>query len=153
MIDNSLKCAERRQKYKISNNQILDKEETEIDKSGHKPSVLGLISTTNVNGGRPKGLTLKNKKNLQEIMDEVKLHLTHLFLEGKNNFKRLPKVTFRILHNHFMTKYDLHETPFSIPFDTIRGRSKYGTTALKPGPLAVSYQIELIILRYIQMKH
>ena len=53
MIENSLKCAERRQKYKISNNQILDKEEAEIDKSDHQPSVLGLISTTNVNGLPP----------------------------------------------------------------------------------------------------
>ena len=29
---------------------------------------------------------------------------------------------------------------------------KYRTTALKPGPLAVSYQIEPIVLRYIRMK-
>ena len=85
-------------------------------------------------------------------MDEAKLHLTHLFLEEKNNFKRLPKGTFYLLHNHVMTKYDIHETSFSIPVDTIRGWSKYGTTALKPGPLAFAYQIQPIILRYIEMK-
>ena len=85
-------------------------------------------------------------------MDEQKLHLTRLFLEEKNSFKRLPAGTLHLLHNHVMTKYDLHETSFSIPIDTIRGRSKYGTTALKPGPLAVAYQIEPIILRYIEMK-
>ena len=50
-----------------------------------------------------------------------------------------------------MSKYDLHETSFSIPTDTIRGRSKYGTPDLKPGPLAVAYQIGPIILRYIEM--
>ena len=50
-----------------------------------------------------------------------------------------------------MTKYDRHEISFSIPVDKIIGRSKYETTALKPGPLAVSYQSEPIILRYIQM--
>ena len=85
-------------------------------------------------------------------MDESKLHLTHLFLEKKNNFKRLPKRTFHLLHNLVMTKYNPHETSFSIPVDTIRGKSKYGTTALKLGPLAVAYQIEHIILRYIEMK-
>ena len=51
-----------------------------------------------------------------------------------------------------MTKYDLHETSFSIPVDTTRGRSIYETTALKPGPLAVAYQIEPITLRYVEMK-
>ena len=85
-------------------------------------------------------------------IDESKFHLTWLFLEEKKNFKRLLVGTFHLLHNHVMTKYDLHEISFSIPVDKIRGRSKYGTTALKPGPLAVSYQIEPIILRYIEMK-
>ena len=51
-----------------------------------------------------------------------------------------------------MTKYDIHETSLSIPVDTIIGLSQYGTTALKPGPLSVAYQIEPIVLRYIQMK-
>ena len=85
-------------------------------------------------------------------MDEAKLHLTRLFLEEKKNYKRLPVGTFHLLHNYVMTKYDLHETSFSITVDTIRGQAKYGTTALKPGHLAVAYKIELIILRYIQMK-
>ena len=82
-------------------------------------------------------------------MDEAKFHLTSLFLEEKNNFKRLPAGTFHRLNNHVMNKYDLHDTSFSIPVDTIRGRAKYGITALKPGPLAVAYQIEPITLRYI----
>ena len=81
MTENSLKCAARRHKQKISNNQLIDKEEAETDKSEHQPSVLGLIFNTAVNGRRPKGSTLKNKKNLQERMDEAKLHLNHLFLE------------------------------------------------------------------------
>ena len=85
-------------------------------------------------------------------MDEAKFHLTRLFLEEKNNFKRLLVGTFHLLHNYVMTKYDLHETSLSIPVDIITGRAKYGTTALKPGPLAVAYQIEPIILRYIEMK-
>ena len=85
-------------------------------------------------------------------MDEVNLHINFLFLDQKKNFQRLPTRTFHLLHNYVMTKYDLHETSFSIPVDTIRGRAKYGTTALKPGPLAVAYQIELIVLGYIQMK-
>ena len=85
-------------------------------------------------------------------MDEAKLHLTHLFLEEKKKFKRLPKRTFHLLHNHVMTNYDLHETSFFILIDTIIGRPKYGTTALKSGPLAAAYQIEPIILRYIEMK-
>ena len=38
------------------------------------------------------------------------------------------------------------------PVGKIIRREKYGTTELKPGPLAVSYYIELIILIYIQMK-
>ena len=54
-------------------------------------------------------------------MDEAKIHLTRLFLEEKKNFKRLTVETFHILHNHVMTKYDLNETPFSIPVDTNRG--------------------------------
>ena len=85
-------------------------------------------------------------------MDEAKLHLTCLFLEEEKNHKRLPVGTFHLLHNYVMTKYDLHETSFSITVDTIRGQSKYVTTALKPGQLTVAYKIELIILRYIQMK-
>ena len=74
-------------------------------------------------------------------MDEEKLHLTRLLLEKKENCKRLPVGTFHLLKNHAMTKYDLHETSFSIPVDAIRGLSKYGTTALKPGSLDVAYQI------------
>ena len=120
MTENSLKCAARRHKQKRSNNKLIDKEEAETDKSEHQPSVLGLISTTAVNGGRTKGLTLRNKKNLQDRMDESKLHLTRLFLEEKNSFKRLPAGTLHLLHNHVMTKYDLHETSFSIPVDIIR---------------------------------
>ena len=85
-------------------------------------------------------------------MDEAKLHLTHLFLEENKNFKCIPKWTFHLLHNHVMTKYDLHETSLYIHIGKIIGRSKYGTTDLKPGPLAAAYQIELIILRYIEIK-
>ena len=36
MTENSLKCAARRLKQKISNNQLIDKEEAEKDKSEHK---------------------------------------------------------------------------------------------------------------------
>ena len=89
--------------------------------------------------GIPKGSTLKNKKNLQERIDEEKIHITNLFFEEKKSFKRLPKITFHLLYNYVMTKYDLHETSFSIPVDTIRGLAKYGTTSLKPGYLAVAY--------------
>ena len=76
MTENSLKCAARRHKQKISNNQLIYKEEAESDKSEHQPSVLSIICNTDVNGGRPKGSTLKNKKNLQDKMDEAKLHIT-----------------------------------------------------------------------------
>ena len=62
MKENRLQCEARRHKKKISNNKILDKEEAETDKSEHQTSVLGIISTTTVNGGKPKLLTLKNKK-------------------------------------------------------------------------------------------
>ena len=63
-------------------------------------------------------------------MDEENLHLTHLFLEEKNNFNRLPVGTFHLLNSYVMTKYDPHETSFSVPVDTIRGLPKYRTTAL-----------------------
>ena len=62
MVEYSLKFAARRHNQKISNNQLLDKEEAATDKSEHQTSVLGLISTTTVNGGRPKGSKLKNNK-------------------------------------------------------------------------------------------
>ena len=119
MTYNSLECAARRHKQKISNNRLIHTEEAETDKSEHQPSVLGLICTTDVNGGRPKVSTLKNKKILQDRMDEVKPRITHLLLGEKNNFERLPAGTFHILHNNIMTKYDLHETSFSIPTDKI----------------------------------
>ena len=60
--EESLKCAARRHKQNISNNQLLDKEEAETDKSEHQTSVLGIISTTTANGRRPKGSTLENNK-------------------------------------------------------------------------------------------
>ena len=85
-------------------------------------------------------------------MDEVNLHINFLFLDQKKNFQRLSTRTFHLLHNYVMTKYDLHETSLSIHVDTIIGRSKYGTTALKPAPLVFPYKIKPIILRYIQMK-
>ena len=110
MTENSLKCETRRHKQKISNNQLIDKEEYETDKSEHQTSVLCLISTTTVNSGRQKESKLKNKKNLEERMDEAKLHLTCLFWEEKKNFKRLSVGTFHLLHNYVMNKYDLHET-------------------------------------------
>ena len=84
MTEDRLKCAARRHNQKISNNQLLDKEEAETDKSEHQTSVLVLIYTTTVNGGIPKVYTLKNKKNLQERMDEAKLHLTRLFYSASN---------------------------------------------------------------------
>ena len=58
MKETILKCAARRHKQKIGNNQLIDKEEYETDKSENETSVLGFISTTTVNGGRPKGSTL-----------------------------------------------------------------------------------------------
>ena len=84
MTGDSLKCVARRHKQKISSNQLIDKEEAKTYKNEHQTSVLGLISTTNVNDGRPKGLTLKNKMNLQARMDEVKLHLTRFFYSASN---------------------------------------------------------------------
>ena len=85
-------------------------------------------------------------------MDEAKLHITPLFLEENKNFKRLPVGTFHLLHNHVVIKYYFMKKLFSIPIDTIREQDKYGTTALKPGNLAVSYQNEPTTLRYIEMK-
>ena len=76
----------------------------------------------------------------------------NFFLEKKNIFKRLPSGTSHLLHNHVITKYDIHETLFFLPIDRIRGRSKYRKTAIKTGHLDVAYQIEPIILRYIEMK-
>ena len=152
MIADSLHCAARRHKNKISKNQLLDKYESETYKIEHQTPVLSLFPSTTANGGIPKGSKLKNKKNLQERMDESKLHITSLLLEEKNNLKRLPVGTLHLLHNYVTTNNYFHETSFSIPVDKTRGRSKYGTTALKPGPLAVAYQIVPIILRYIQIK-
>ena len=43
MTEKILKCSARRHKQKISNNQLLDKEESETDKSQHQTSVLCLI--------------------------------------------------------------------------------------------------------------
>ena len=85
-------------------------------------------------------------------MDEGNIHFTRLLKEDQKDFKRLPVETFHLLHKYVINKYDIHETSFSTPTDTIRGRAKYGTTLLKLGPLAVDYQIELIILRYIETK-
>ena len=92
------------------------------------------------------------QENFQDRMDEMKPHLTRLFLEKNHNFQRLPIWTFHLLHNYVITKYDLQETSFYTPIDKIRGWAKYGTTALKPWLLAVGTQIENIILRYIQLK-
>ena len=76
MTEDSLKCAARRYKQKISNNQILNKEESERDKSEHQTSVLGLILNTTINGGIPKGSTLKNKKNSKrECMYQIPVSL------------------------------------------------------------------------------
>ena len=43
MREDSLKCAERRHKKKIRNNQLLDKEEAKTDKSEHQSWVLFLL--------------------------------------------------------------------------------------------------------------
>ena len=67
-------------------------------------------------------------------MDEAKLHITFLFLAENKSFKNFQAGTFHCLHNHAMTKYDSHETSFSIPIYTIRGIFKYGTNAFKPEP-------------------
>ena len=108
MTHESLKCAVRRHTHKISNNQLFDKEEAETDKSEHQTSVLGIISTTTVNGGRPKVSTLKNRMNLQERMDEAKFHLTCLLLDYKKNVQCIKTGTFHILNNYVTNKYDIH---------------------------------------------
>ena len=41
MTQDILKCAAKRHRQNISNNQLLDKEESETDKSEHQTSVLG----------------------------------------------------------------------------------------------------------------
>ena len=84
MTEDSLKYASRRNTQKISNNQLLYKEESETDRSEHQTSVLGLISNTTVNGGRPKEPTLKNKENLQERIYEASIHLSCLFYSASN---------------------------------------------------------------------
>ena len=43
MTEGGLKCESRRPKQKISNNQLIDKEEAETDKIEHQTSDLGLI--------------------------------------------------------------------------------------------------------------
>ena len=83
---------------------------------------------------------------------ELRFIHSRLLLEENKNFQCLPTGNFHLLHNYVMTKYGIHEASFSFPIDTTRGRAKYGTTALKPGPLVVAYQIEPIILRYTRMK-
>ena len=65
MTQDSLNCEARIHKQKISKNQLLNKEEAELDKSEHQTSFLSLISTDIVNGGRPKGMLLKNKEKSQ----------------------------------------------------------------------------------------
>ena len=84
MTEDSLKFAARRHRQKRSNNQLMYKEEVETDKSEHQTSVLGLISATIVNGEIPIVSTLKNKRNIQERMDEAKLHLIRLFYSAYN---------------------------------------------------------------------
>ena len=84
MTEEILKCEVRRHKQKVSKNQLLDKEESETDQSEHQTSVLGLIYTTTVNGGRPKVSTLKNKEKTQDIIDEAKLNITCLFNIASN---------------------------------------------------------------------
>ena len=81
MIEDILKFAAIIHKQKINKNQLLDKEEAEIEKSYHQTSVLGIIYPTTVNVGIPKMSTLKNKKNLQERIDEAKVHINYLFLD------------------------------------------------------------------------
>ena len=76
MTQDSLKCTERRNNQNISNNQLLDKEEPKTDKIEHQTSVLDLISTTTVNGGRPKVSTLKNNKtSKRERMKRISILL------------------------------------------------------------------------------
>ena len=86
MTQNILNCTSRRHKHDKINNHLLDKEESEADKSEHQTSVLGIIFTTIINGCRSKKLTVKNKKNIQERIDKAKLHFTCLFSEEKHNF-------------------------------------------------------------------
>ena len=43
MTENILKCAARRNKQKIMNNRIIDKEEAETDKSEHQPSLTSVV--------------------------------------------------------------------------------------------------------------
>ena len=125
MKKDSLKCAARRHNHQISKNQLLYKEETEAFKIEYQTSVLSIIYSTTINGGRPKDSTLRNKKNIQGIMDEVKLYKTIFFLEETKNFQCLSTGTFHILHNYVMTKYGLQDASLSIPVDTIMGRAKY----------------------------
>ena len=54
------KVCNKKTQVEDKNNQLLDKEGYETDKSEHQTSVLDIISTTTVNGGRPKVPTLKN---------------------------------------------------------------------------------------------
>ena len=84
MTEYILRCAARIHKQNISYNQLRDKEAAETDKSEHQTSVLCLIYTTSVNGGIPKGSTLKKHGNLKERMDEAKLHITCLFYRASN---------------------------------------------------------------------
>ena len=104
MIKGSLKDVVRRHKQMITDNEKLDKEYVEEDKIDHQTSVLGIISSTTVNGGRQKGSTNKNKKIHQEKMDEAKIHITHFFLGESINIPHLTIVTFHLLHNYVITK-------------------------------------------------
>ena len=84
ITEDIIKFSGRRHKQNISNNKLLDKEEAETYQSENQTSVLGIISTTTANGGRPKGSTLKNNKKTEERMDEAKLHLTRLVYSASN---------------------------------------------------------------------
>ena len=83
MTEYSLKCATRRHKQKISNNKILDKEESKEDNSEHQTSLLILISSTNTNYGIPKGSTFKNKKKKPRKNGWIKAPSDSFVLGGK----------------------------------------------------------------------
>jgi hypothetical protein len=103
--------------------------------------------------GRPKGSTIRSKKDLKAREVKAKLLITDRFREAQEDAKtrnqpRVAKFTLEKIHHEVLQDMGLDKEDFSISLNTIRSRIRRKSTSTTPGPSSPALEIEALITTF-----
>jgi hypothetical protein len=106
--------------------------------------------------GRPKGSTIRSKKDLKAREVKAKLLITDRFREAQEDAKtrnqRVAKLTFEKIHHEVLQDLGLDKENFSISLNTIQSRIRRKSTSTTRGPSSPALEIEALITTFARYR-